>query len=914
MNASYSGNARPFVVTLFAPSDRERVMPLLEQLDQRGYALCGQDGKATAAQAKRACAVVAFLSAAFAASDDQQAVLLAADAAGVPIVPVQLDEAEQPELVRRALMATNAIMAQRYETPEALVDRLCSAEALATPQVTAAQKAAAKRTTTLLVAAAACVLVLVGVLLVRTMSGSAKSGAAKKAAEQYGLTEEDLAEIRDVVIVGEHFVWTTSATLDQWQSDGYPTHWDYTSNYEDDDGTRHWVWNEDGSETQRSSYDLSFLTLMPNLRKLSLVNADLTVVPSLEGLEHLDTVMLYNDTLPEDGLSFLEGSTVVTMDIASCGVSDYTPLNACQQLADLILDATPGEELDISGFAPSGLKRLAVEQVANGLDSLSGCAQLEDLAIRYSDYADVDFLEGHTTLKTLDLDVCEALTDASALASCTNLEELRLQDAFELRDLGFLDSLSRLRSLELFGVPVRDFSFIGKAGMSDGLSLGFALSGDGEVDFSGLATIKRWDRLHVNPSGRGYASVYPYIKDASIKELELHDCDGVDLSQLPQVTYQLRITGGDLTSLRGLDQPKVNALLLYNMQYLTSLAGVEGAPNALTGDNVDANKLEIAGCFRLSDWSALEGKKLNRLELKHLYELPDFATVETNQLRIESIDDLTDLSCLDALPTTAMESLELIGLDQVQSLAPVAHLRSIGHLSVPPQLADQAEALQKEGIVHDWEVAYPDGGWDDQGGMRLFSLDELDTLPPALLAKVDQLMLVGDEVIDSGWIDLDESGDATTFTAYDHDHNRTFEVSRGTMTDLTRLAPLTGLKELKLCLQSMTTLNGLEQLQNLEMLSINWTHEMEDVSAAFALPKLRELFVDGVGVRSLEGVQNLTDLEEVSVAWNEELKDLSPLLELPNLRSVKVSSNMEEALASIEGKDYGFELEVVQAD
>ena len=62
MNKPYSGNGKPFVLALFAPEDRAKVLPVLEALEKKGLVLCGQDGRVTESQAKKACTTVTFRS------------------------------------------------------------------------------------------------------------------------------------------------------------------------------------------------------------------------------------------------------------------------------------------------------------------------------------------------------------------------------------------------------------------------------------------------------------------------------------------------------------------------------------------------------------------------------------------------------------------------------------------------------------------------------------------------------------------------------------------------------------------------------------------------------------------------------------------------------------------------------------
>ena len=51
-------------------------------------------------------------------------------------------------------------------------------------------------------------------------------------------------------------------------------------------------------------------------------------------------------------------------------------------------------------------------------------------------------------------------------------------------------------------------------------------------------------------------------------------------------------------------------------------------------------------------------------------------------------------------------------------------------------------------------------------------------------------------------------------------------------------------------------------------------------------------------------------LIELAIPWNRDLTDLTPLLSLEDLEYVRVSDDMEKALESLAGQEYGFELEI----
>ena len=52
------------------------------------------------------------------------------------------------------------------------------------------------------------------------------------------------------------------------------------------------------------------------------------------------------------------------------------------------------------------------------------------------------------------------------------------------------------------------------------------------------------------------------------------------------------------------------------------------------------------------------------------------------------------------------------------------------------------------------------------------------------------------------------------------------------------------------------------------------------------------------------------ELESIWLGWAERITDLTPLLSLENLEIVTIDHDMKEAISSIEGRDFGFELEL----
>ena len=52
------------------------------------------------------------------------------------------------------------------------------------------------------------------------------------------------------------------------------------------------------------------------------------------------------------------------------------------------------------------------------------------------------------------------------------------------------------------------------------------------------------------------------------------------------------------------------------------------------------------------------------------------------------------------------------------------------------------------------------------------------------------------------------------------------------------------------------------------------------------------------------------ELRELWIPWNPGIKDLTPLLELEELQYVRVSADLKEAIASLDGKGIHFDFEI----
>ena len=1020
---------------LCSEADRTALEPVLA-------ALRGQGLRVTEAQtAGKNDTVLAALSEHFYADAEKTDTLLGLVAAGAEnVLPLQLDAAPIPDTIKNALYARNIIPAAGRD-PAQIAERI----AAALPKK--------KSRLPLILSAAALVLIaVIGLLLWRAHQPPEEEPIPVMAEEvtpepiyiPQGLTEEELAAIEDVVIVGDYFDYFTDADFREAGENWLDAYWVAYENW-DEDGN-HWYSKEDGHEYAMTRYDdLRFLELMPKLRFLTLVNveADAEALPDLSGASLLESVSLRRCNI--DSLEWLRGAKLHSFDAQLTQIADYSPLSDCEKLQHAWIDLY--HAADLSAFAPPQLQYLRLEngegygetdlsglaaceklsQVELGMLSLRDLDFLKDKPIRRLELWDIGMLQDISALETLkrleelEIKYCPGVTDYTPIAGCTALEEIHLQcdnNPDAVRDASFLADLPKLKDIGLYSCNMDNMDFLeGIAAHQSRISLGFA----GDIqDYSGLSYIKNYDYLHVNPRyanenrGGEFSAVLPYIQDAQIDYLMLYTCAGVDLSQLPDGIQELSIRYGDLRDLSGLKPYSLRRLELWDCQYLGSLNGIEAIPT-LFGERGQM-ELEIAGCPRLTDYEALSGSNLGHLKLVGQYSLPDLGSLQTRVLRLESIPDLTDLSLLDALSADEKIGIDLVGLDELQDLSPLRRLNG-GHLIVPPQVEEQAEELVDEGVFDSYEVAYPDGSWQPfDGAVELLSLDELDTLPAALLRRVERLGIAGDTLFDfdrydiwEDWEHKDGNGNPA-LQLHDRETDEVTPLSPGVITDLDKLSALTGLRELYLYGQPIQSLDGIQALSSLEEFSAKGCTALSDASALFALPELRWVDLKCTQVDSIQGVQNLRELRfldvsntrvsdltpladcdlsaacedegfnlhlnelelseedfaaigsirrfrglaftdadpavwigalsgceiedfgaagdlqsnedlaafaadhpelrKLNLGWAEDVTDLTPLLALENLERVEINGDMREAIASLDGQDYGFELEI----
>ena len=917
--------SRKTISALYAAADAAAVRPILDALREKGFTT--QD----AAAPKKGEALLLFLSKHFAADETLQERFFAAEDAGAAVIPVDLDGAAQPELIRSALMARSAILSQG-RTPEEIAARVASAPIFQGHGLP-------KWLAPVLIAAA---LLLAAGAGLWSWHGHAEKRAAETEREQaltaaaapFGLRPEDLEEIESFAIIGDQVAFSNFGYVTN--SDTNPGGGmlfrleDYA--YESwEDGRAHWYSSKDGHEFTLTRYDdLELIRYMPKLKYLTLILVDSDALPPLEGLDRLEQVNMTQCVIPD--YEWLSGAQMFHVSVRFCAPADFSPLSGCEKLRDASFDFSGVESADLSGFSPPNLHYLEI--VGDGSlrsispDGLRGC-DLREIHLERVPVSDLDFLAGKTLLSQVRLKDLEDLKELDALKDSTRMNSLTLENLPALRDISAIGNMKSIDNITIGdcghvtdfspiadcaalgsftawgcenmrdadflrgkpnlhfmrfggGCPLRDLRFLRtvKAPAQDPVRL--SVSGD-IGDYSGLAAITRYAWLEITPRGNGrygnMEAVLPYLESATVINLTLWNCAAFDLSRLPKVTQRLELKNCELRDLSSLPESRLNELRLEGIQQLSSLAGIE---NIGAGGLKSGLTLEIANCPRLFDWSALKGLQISSLELDHLLSMPAPEDMDVNKLTLRNMSEVKDLHFLDSLPDGKRFSrLQLIGLEELQDLSPLRRLK-IDYLAIPPQLQDQAEALKEAGIVGRYEPAFSEGGWDRyEVEITLESFEELETMPDALLRHVSGVCIAGDRVVDRDRYDIDDYWDnkGQHLILRDRESGEETELALGTMTDFSMLEKLTGLRELELYLQPIESLEGIQSFGALERLQINNCPKLKDASAAFTLQSLVSLGVGNCPIDSIRGVQNLHNLNSLGI-WGTEVKDLMPLYEL----------------------------------
>ena len=625
----------------------------------------------------------------------------------------------------------------------------------------------------------------------------------------------------------------------------------------------------------------------PNLTELYLDTDSTARMIDLSGLQNCSELSLVRlDSLPLTDLDCLSASKKLR-ELELVNLSELRSINGLQDhqsLTRLFVDYQSENLSDMSALSDNtSLKFVDLHNDAlSDLSWLKNAKNLEELTLWGThSVRNLRGLENHTSLRRVHIEWLDHLSDISALESCTGIQQVHLNSVFDLADISPIVKLPHLGDLAIYGSGLHDVDFLSEIVNKNSFSFGIS-----EVDdWSGLEAIKNYNYLNVTDRT---GSALPYIKNATIHEFELWCRSGysdwsrepLDWSLFPHVTQNMTLHG--VVSLEGMPALPITGLFIDDSQMLSSLNGIENLEHA--GDGM--LWVNIKGCPRLTDWSALDGMKLAEICCENTFTLPNFATIDTYSIKLWEPVDLFDLHCFDDMDPDRSISIELFQTMDVTDLSPLYALKNGNRLEVPAHLGEQARLLVESGNFRAFEIVYPDEWWQPaEFDVKLLSFDELDTLPSAVLNRVKDLHAVSDTIFswEEYWLDQQWDDDKPTFVLRSNDGDPSHDIAiehPGTMTDFSKLSKLTGLEYLNLIDQSLTSIEGIQNLQKLKNLELSFTPTLMDASPAFTLQDLEELRLQYTGVTSIQGIQNLQKLQRADLNGLK-LDDLAPLGAIP---------------------------------
>ena len=819
---------------LCADADRTRLQGILGEL----RTLKVQVTEAGASLGKKDT-VLTVLSDAFYADDALQKRLLDFVASGAEyVLPLQLDGSAVPEKLKEALYARNIIPAAGRD------DKLIA------ERIEAAVPKTASPLPLILSLVGLALAVGIGLFLwksagaVTTPSETPVPAAAVedlyKGELPSGITAEELASIKCAVIVGDHVKFYTederirsSEFIGQW-----PDMLNELASENWDDDEAEWYWNEDGSRAEMRSYDLSFLGYMPNLEVLDLAMVDMHGTPDLSKSARLKSIRIMDCRL--ESTEWLGDSYVNWLQIRAH--VDCAPLGRCRYLQSLTLDCYGDAPTDFSAFSPAELHDLNLScQDMDSID-LSGlglCKKLQRISLHGVPLRDLSFLEGNRSLDNLGLYNMPSLRDLSALSSCM-LRQLRINSCPNIQDYSplaacelintlelwfndttaldsaFLANMTRLRTLELYRVQIHDLSFLEPIG--EKLSMPFELSLTGLVeDYSALGAISEYEYLNIDTDvPLDFSLIQPYLQDIPIRELSLRRFASVDLSTLTNVSTSLLLDSCGIEDLSTMPADwQAGGFFLENCQNLRSLDGLQNQSKIGSG----IGYLRVLNCPRLEDWSALDGLSLSSLHIRGCFTLPSFDKgLHVNTLRLENMPHVTDLDFLNGMDDLYACSFALVGMEGITNLAPLQRFHGT-EIIVGPELEEEAAELVNRRKFTRYLIEYPEGGWEwERQSIQLNSLDELETLPKSLLRHVERLAVAGDQVSDPERFEIRGhwENNREVLYLYDRQTDEETRIQNGTISDISLLSDLSGLRELRLYSQPLQTLDGIQGFIELE--------------------------------------------------------------------------------------------------
>ena len=577
--------------------------------------------------------------------------------------------------------------------------------------------------------------------------------------------------------------------------------------------------------------DVSTLGALESLAELNLQNNAISDVSALGALESLTQLRLWGNEIADvSALGALESLTWLNLE--GNEIADVSALGALESLTLLGLSDNAISDVSALGALES-LTQLGLS--GNEIADMSALGALESLTwlgLRNNAISDVSALGALESLTSLDLSGNE-VADVSALGALESLTSLYLSDN-EIGDVSALGALESLTQLGLSGNEIGDVSALGALESLTRLDL----RNNAISDVSALGALESLTWLDL--SGNEVADVSALGALESLTSLELSDNEIADVSAL-----------GALESLTRLD---LSGNTISNVSALLRNAGLgDGAVVDLRGNMLSAESIEThipvllqRGADVLFDpmppvpdgavVAEIADPTLRRFLEARLEKGPGWPITADELSNVKGLEvsnrDIEDLSGLEL--ATGLTYLDLRG-NAIAGLRPVADMASLKFLHLDGN--------------HLRDIA-PLAGLP----LQALSLSGNGIEDLAWFADMDDLY----------WLALDRNSirDLPTFP---YQLNYLY-LTDNRIADITALANLPGLRELRLSGNSIASLSPLAGTGRLLYLHVN-DNQVTDITPLH-FDSLVELHIRNNAVQDLSPLLSGDRLAMVDVRGN----------------------------------------------
>ena len=661
--------------------------------------------------------------------------------------------------------------------------------------------------------------------------------------------------------------------------------------------------------------DLTGLEFAINLTELDFAGHSISDVSPLARLRKLDWLNLSGNNISD--VSPLANLTrLYWLDLSYNNISDVSALAKLVKLEELdlsdnpITDAAPLADLKKGGTVIIGVS-ISYGNTVNIPDPnlrrviANTLNKPQNTPIAEADMA------GLTALEAVE----QSITDLTGLGSAINLEKLDLSGN-NISDISPLENLTKLKRLDLSDNNISNISPLAKLSV-----FGLDLSGNNISDISPLENLANLSDLDLSRNAISDVSLIANWNLARWRNLEwlsLSDNNISNISPLENLgnvnspLYYLDLSNNNISDISPLAKlgNLVGELKLGGnpITNVAPLIGLRDSGIEIEGVSFDTPVEDISADTPVN----IPDPNLYRVIAKQL-NIPENTPITQGDMKaltsLEAIkQSITDLTGLEA--ATNLESMDLSDniISDVSALAALVNLTELYlNNNVISDVSALATLVNLTGLYLDNNAISDVSALTALVNLRMLDLRDnpiTDVTPLVGLrnngtaimgVSLGEPVAIPDSRLRWGIETALRKPQNAPITQGDMEALTKLEISP-VVSDLTGLEFATNLVTLRL--NGISDVSPLENLVNLEELSLNWGG-ISDVSLLKNLVKLEKLHLNGNDISDVSPLKNLVKLEELELEFND-ISDVSPLKNLVNLKTLDLTGNTVSDVSPLE--------------